>query len=320
MILTVTRACDLRCAYCPTAKDGWPSLTPADARRAVSLFADQYGGGDLKLFGGEPLLVPEVVRAAMEAARSRPEIRRVYLSTNGLGLTPDWIAYLRGYRKGILTISMDGSPEDHRRMRRAQPGVADAYDHLMALRPQLRTLTRLVITQTIPPTTAGRAADNLRHLLSLGFFRFNLLPGYYIPWKAHQLTALAASFDAIQDLITARWRSGRHFYLRNLFTRAPTPFFNTGFVVDADRTIHPSNIGLSGTLDHLRSQTAIGTLDAPPSPAALADKAATVNGLLEANLSEKVWQSTLAVDAELTRLCRSLYPALRAYRRRRGAA
>ncbi|MFT5679162.1 MAG: MoaA/NifB/PqqE/SkfB family radical SAM enzyme [Myxococcota bacterium] len=320
MILTVTRACDLRCSYCPTAKDGWPSLTPDDARLAVSLFADRYGGGDVKLFGGEPLLVPEVVRAAMEAARDRPEIRRVYLSTNGLGLTPEWIEYLRGYKKGILTISMDGAPEDHRRMRRALPGVADAYDHLMTLRESLLTLTRLVITQTIPPATASRAADNLSHLLSLGFYRFNLLPGYYIPWKTHQLAALAASFDAIRGIIEDRWRSGRHFYLRNLFTQAPTPFFNTGFVVDSDRTIHPSNVGLSGTLDHLRDQTTIGTLDDPPTPEALAEKAEAINGLLATHLPEKVWQSTMAVDAELTRLCRGLYPALRAYRKRRGAA
>lgn len=320
MILTVTRACDLRCSYCPTAKDGWPSLTPDDARHAVALFAERYGGGDIKLFGGEPLLVPEVVRAAMEEARHRPEIRRVYLSTNGLGLDREWIEYIKGYSKSILTISMDGSPADHRRMRRALPGVGDAYDHLMSLLDPLRAMPRLVITQTVPPATAERAAENLQHIIDLGFYRINLLPGYYIPWKPKQLAALASSLDAIRSIIEDRWQAGRHFYLRNLFTRAPTPFFNTGVVVDADRTIHPSNIGLSGALDHLRAQTMIGTLDAPPSPEAIAEKSEAVNGMLEAALPARVWQSTLAVDAELTRLCRGLYPALRAWRRKRGAA
>ena len=84
LILTVTRQCNLRCTYCPTAKDGWPSLSAQDARDAVKLFVDRCGGGAIKLFGGEPLLVPEVVRAAMEQAREMPEIRWVYLSTNGL--------------------------------------------------------------------------------------------------------------------------------------------------------------------------------------------------------------------------------------------
>ena len=70
LILTVTRACNLRCSYCPTAMDGWPSLTPDDARAALRLFADRFGGGDVKLFGGEPLLVPDVVRAAFDEAAS----------------------------------------------------------------------------------------------------------------------------------------------------------------------------------------------------------------------------------------------------------
>ena len=204
LILTVTRACNLRCSYCPTAKDGWPSLTAADARQAIDLFVNRYGGGDIKLFGGEPLLVPDVVRAAMDHAAGIPAVRRVYLSTNGLGLDEDWLRYLKGYPKAILTVSMDGHPTDHRRLRRALPGVADTYDRLMALRPLLLETPRLVITQTIAPATAVRAAENFDHLLSLGFRRFNLLPGYYIPWRPAQLAALRKGFADIGATIEAR--------------------------------------------------------------------------------------------------------------------
>ena len=112
---------------------------------------------------------------------------------------------------------------------------------------------------------------------------------------------------------------GERLYLRNLFTWAPTPFFNTGLVVDADRTIHPSNIGLSGALDDTRARTICGTLDDPPSAVALAAKAREVNPLLEEVLSPRAWQSTQAVDAQLSALCRELYPGYLAYRRRRRA-
>jgi uncharacterized Fe-S cluster-containing radical SAM superfamily protein len=320
LILTVTRACNLRCAYCPTAKDGWPSLTPDDARRAVGLFADTYGGGDIKMFGGEPLLVPEVVRAAFEAARDDRRVRRVYLSTNGLGLDRDWLDYLADYPKGILTLSMDGAPADHRGLRRALPGVPDAYDHVVGLLDALHATPRVVVTQTIAPNTARRAAENFDHLRSLGFWRFNLLPGYYIPWRDEQLAALAAGFDGIADRYRAAWAAGERLYLRNLFTWAPTPFFNTGLVVDADRTIHPSNIGLSGALDDTRVETTCGTLDDPPSPEALAAKARAINPLLRETLPERVWESTQAVDAALSRLCEGLYPAWAAHRRQRRAA
>lgn len=320
LILTVTRACNLRCVYCPTVKDGWPSLSLADAKRGVDLFVEHYGGGTMKLFGGEPLMVPEVVRGVMEYALRYPSIERVYLSTNGLGLDDGWIDFLRHYPKAVLTISLDGKPEDNRTFRRPVDGAPDAYDHVLGLRDALATVPRVVITQTIPPRTAARAAENFQHLLDLGFWRFNLLPGYYIPWQAERVGDLRRGFDGIRRIILDRWARGERLYLRNLFTLQPTPFFNTGMIVDTDATIHPSNVGLSGSLDELLGETRVGTLDEPPSREAIEAKAAAINGLLEHKLPPRVWQSTLAVDAELTRLCRSLYPAWvrdRARRRQR---
>lgn len=317
LILTVTRACNLRCAYCPTVKDGWPSLSEHDAKRGLDLFIDRFGGGTVKLFGGEPLLAPDVVRAVLDHAATRPEIKRIYLSTNGLGLNAEWLDYLRGYPKAVLTISLDGAPQDNRTYRRSVDGVGDAYDHVVGLLPELKTVPRVVITQTIPPKTAHRAAENFKHLLELGFWRFNLLPGYYIPWKDEHLEGLRSGFAGIGREIIKRWEAGEKLYLRNLFTLQPTPFFNTGFIVDADGTIHPSNVGLSGSLDELLDVTRCGTLDDPPSNEVLEAKASEINGLLEKSLPPRVWASTMAVDAELTRLCRSLYPHYRKYRRLR---
>ncbi|MBO85284.1 MAG: hypothetical protein CL927_07990, partial [Deltaproteobacteria bacterium] len=250
-----------------------------------------------------------------------PRIRRVYLSTNGLGLDTDWLDYLRDYPKGILTISMDGAPSDHRRLRRSpSPDVPDAYDHVVALLPQLLRTPRVVVTQTIAPATAVRGLDNFRHLLGLGFKRFNLLPGYFLPWRPQQLAALERAFQGIGDELRAAWSRGHNLYLRNLFVHAPTPFFNTGFVVDSDRTIHPSNIGLSGTLNDTRRQTQVGTLDTPPTPRALADMTAQVGPILRAQLSDHVWDSTMAVDEALTRMCRGLYRDYLAHRARKRAS
>ena len=257
----------------------------------------------------------------MEQARDKPEIRWVYLSTNGLGLTQEWLDYLRSYPKGILTISMDGTASDHRLHRRAvTPDTPDTYDRVIEILPELLTVPRVVVTQTVPPATAKRMSTNFEHLMELGFRRFNFLPGYYIPWKAEQLSALGQSFDAVAERIIEEWTADRPMYVRNLFTWAPTPFFNTGFVVDADRTIHPSNIGLSGTLDALRAETQVGTLDDPPDADALQAAAERTNTLLQSHLPKKVWDSTAAVDQLLSEFCRKLYPHWAAYRKRRSAA
>jgi Radical SAM superfamily len=318
LILTVTRRCNLRCSYCPTAKDGWPSLNETDAVAALDLFESRFGGGDIKLFGGEPLLVPDVVRRVITEASTRPAIRRIYLSTNGLGLDHEWLALVRRQPKVVLTLSLDGRPDDHRAHRRALPQVPDAYAHVNALRQELLATPRVVVTQTIAPATAAAAHENFLHLLGLGFRRFNLLPGYYLPWKETQLMALRRGFAAIGETIEAEWADLQHLYLRNLFTWAPTPFFNSGVVVDSDRSIHASNAGLSGALESLLDETRLGDLDAPPSREALQAKSRQVNGLLERTLPPAVWRSTLAVDAELSQLCRSLYPALGRYRRARA--
>jgi sulfatase maturation enzyme AslB (radical SAM superfamily) len=320
LVLTVTRQCNLRCSYCPTAKDGWPSLDERDALRALSLFVDRFGGGDIKLFGGEPLLVPDVVRTVLDAARDEPRIRRVYLSTNGLGLDADWLELLRGHDKSVLTISLDGRPVDHRRLRRALPGVPDAYEHVQSLLPELTRMPRVVVTQTIAPSTAGVAVESFEHLLSLGFRRFNFLPGYYLPWRPEQIADLRRGFDGISQRVIEHWRAGRRLYVRNLFTWAPTPFFNTGVVVDADGSIHPNNLGLSAALESALGQTRVGSLDEPPSAELLEKKAREVNALLERELPPGVWDSTLAVDAALTRFCQGLYGEYAAYRRRRRAA
>jgi sulfatase maturation enzyme AslB (radical SAM superfamily) len=320
LILIVTRACNLRCSYCPTVKEGWPSLSPEDALKALDLFATRYGGGDIKLFGGEPLLAPEAVQAVLEQAEREPRISRVYLSTNGLGLDQTWLERVRASKKTILTLSLDGKPADNRRFRRALPGVGDAYQHLHTLLPALRQTPRVVVTQTIPPASAARALENFEHLLELGFSRFNFLPGYYLPWRAEQLEALRQGFDGIAERIRESWSRLQPLYVRNLFTLAPTPFFNTGVVVDADRSIHPSNIGLSGALSEHAASTRLGDLDQPPAWQDVERGERATRELLERVLPERVWQSTLAVDAELTRFCRGLYPAFLDYRKQRSAA
>jgi len=287
---------------------------------ALDLFATRYGGGDVKVFGGEPLLVPDVVRAIVTRASRTPSIRRVYVSTNGLGLDQGWLDWVASEPKAILTVSLDGTPADHRRYRKALPGVADAYEHLMGLLPALRATPRVVITQTIPPASAGRFAANFEHLRSLGLTRFNLLPGYFLPWRADQLAALRRGFEAVAEHVRSTWESGGYLYLRNLFVWAPTPFFNTGLVVDSDGSVHTSNVVLSGKLEELGAKTRLGTLDSPPSVEQLDAGAERTWALLQEALPGRIIESTLAADAELSRFVRGLYPSWARWKRARESA
>jgi hypothetical protein len=291
-------------------------LSQADAVRALELFTSRYAGpqgGDVKLFGGEPLLVPDVVDAVIDAAAGMPGIRRLYLSTNGRGLNPRLLRKLARIDKTILTISLDGRPEDHRRYRRGP----ESYNAVVAMADTLARAPRVVITQTIPPAAAVHAEANFDHLLGLGFRRFNFLPGYFLAWSDAQLGALRAGFGRITERVRSEWAAGRPLYVRNLFTWAPTPFFNEGLIVDSDGTIHPSNVGLAGSFDALREQTTIGTLDDPPTLEELELAALRTRDLIAATTPPRILESTQAADDELSRFVRTLLPAWSKKRRRR---
>jgi hypothetical protein len=316
LILTLTRRCNLRCAYCPTVKDGVPDLSVDDVDRAVALFVQRHPEGrrEMKLFGGEPLLRPDLVARAITVGTAAG--LDVYLSTNGTRFTAEILDLLRANPGVTLTVSIDGTARDHDGLRRS-PGEPPSWAVIQHWLPELLRMPRFVVTQTIAPSTAARAADNFLALRAMGIRRFNLLPGYYLPWSDTQLAALEASFTQIGEHYTAAWDAGDRLYLRNLTTLAPTPFYNTGMVVDADRRIHPSNLVLA---EAVGDRTAVGTLDDPPSVEALAAAAATIPALLADVYPADVLASTAAVDAALTRLCNRLYPAFFAHRRARGAA
>lgn len=316
LILTLTRQCNLRCSYCPTAKDGWPVLSEQNIDRALEIFLSFYGEGQIKLFGGEPFLEPELIRYVLEKTRNETRIKKVYVSTNGLGLNKDWIQYFKEYPKAIVTVSMDGLPEEHRRFRRKKSdNIKDSYEHVVSLLPDLLTIPRLVITQTIAPAAAKNGFSNFLHLRELGFKRFNFLPGYFLPWREEQLGYLRKNFQKIAEHIKQDWKEDKFVYVRNLFVRAPTPFFNQGLIVDCDGSIHPSNVGLSGSLEDLLHKTRIGTLANPPSLELMTEKSQEINELIQNSVSEKIWTSTLKADQELTKFCEDLFPSFLRYKK-----
>jgi hypothetical protein len=235
-------------------------------------------------------------------------------------LTPQQLEEFLGHHKALVFVSLDGRPEHHRRHRVPLEEGEDSYDWLMPLLPALTTARRLVVTQTVAPATAAMADDNFGHLLSMGFTRFKLLPVYYRRWLPDEIDALRRSLSAIGERIRQRWAREEPLYLANLLTLAPTPLFNTGIVVDSDGSVHASNAGLAAACEQLLEHTKVGTLSAPPSLDALRTAGAAVPRLVEQALPDQVWQSTRAVDAELTRLCRSLYADFLAHRAKRRAS
>jgi hypothetical protein len=314
LVLVVTRRCTQRCTYCPVVKDDWQDMPLVTARQALRVFAEQFGGGYVKLFGGEPMLSPGVVRAVCEDAAREATIARLTLYTNGALLEEQDLDFFAAQSKLWLTISLDGKPEDHRGSRRVLPGEPDALASIDRLLPHLLRYPRFTATQVIAPELAERAVDNFRYLLSRGVRRFNLLPASWVVWSREQLEALRAGLAGIAELVRAEWRAGRSLYLRNLFVRSPQPTFASGVVVDVDGHIFPSDCVLANLDEQARVDLCAGSVESPPSEAELQRRAARVPEVLERTWPREVLDSTRAADQVLNGFYRSLmreYLALR---------
>lgn len=186
LVLHVTDACNLRCAYCYEKKE---TSKPAGAmgarvgKKAVDFLFDHCGNFEevvLVFFGGEPLLNMRTIRFVTEYAerlgRERGKRVNFALTTNGTLLNDRNIAFFEEHNVGI-TVSLDGVQEVQDRYRRFRDG-SPTYRVIL---PRVRRLLekarkRPVVARVTLVKTPGDLSARLDHLLGLGFVEAGFSP------------------------------------------------------------------------------------------------------------------------------------------------
>ncbi|MFI5348102.1 MAG: radical SAM protein [Elusimicrobiota bacterium] len=171
LFLIMTRACQLRCRYCPMTKSG-RAMPEGVLKRGLELFFAGEGTRlQLHFFGGEPLLRFDQMRRAVriaEALRARTGKQVRYLvTTNGLNLSDAMIGFFRRHRFTVV-MSADGSEKTFGLQR---PGVrgGNYYGRARSALEKLKDSgVSYYITAVVSPESAGRLPENVRHLVSLG--------------------------------------------------------------------------------------------------------------------------------------------------------
>ncbi|MFI5348098.1 MAG: radical SAM protein [Elusimicrobiota bacterium] len=278
LTLVLTRRCDLHCGYCPqdfSERDMSEEVLDA----ALSRFAPRLAPGmPVKLFGGEPLLVPALVRRAVLRLASAQPGRPVELPTNGANLDADMAEFLGGHPQVQVALSRPS--------------------------PSARGLPNLVVNFLLPPgEPAPAAARRLAAWIAFGARRFNILPAYYIPWTGPQLRELARSLRGVADLLARTGGLGGGAAAVNLGRRGPVPLYNGGLAVDSGGDVYAGNLFLAAAVAPFREKLRLGriggsgALREPRSPEALAEIAA-------AAFSPEALRSTMAVDRLLAEFVR----------------
>lgn len=274
LVLVLTRRCDRNCGYCPQGfEDADMSEGVLDA--ALDLLPLLPPRSRVKLFGGEPLLRPDLVARALGRL---PPGTAVELPTHGRGLPA--VAAVLALR-----------PEVEVFVSRPHPAAA--------------SLPGVVHNFLIPPGEApAMTARRLALARRLGYARFNFLPAYFVRWTPAQLRGLGAAFAALR-LVLARWSAaGRPVEVVNLGRRGATPLYNDGLVVDTDGEVYSSNLILAEAVRPHRRRLRLG--DALDPGGLAARPAADAASVLSDSFPPDVLASTRAVDDALTVFCLSL--------------
>ena len=217
LTLHLTRACNLRCAYCYSPPRPGPAMTLQTGRRALELGARlNQGSCGIVFFGGEPLLCKDLIRALVAEARAmeaRGEGRFHFkLTTNGLLLDDAFLQFALE-QDIVIAMSLDGVREAHDRYRRLPDG-SPSFDRLL---PKVRMLLSVrpyaSVLMVVNPDTAPMLTDSVCFLLDQGCRYLIVSLNYAGPWTEADLDQLQRQYERLGDLYVEWTREGRKFYL-----------------------------------------------------------------------------------------------------------
>lgn len=257
VMLMTTYECQLRCGYCMVAR-GARRMDEATARRGADLLLSSRADRLLlNFFGGEPLLAWDLVRKTALYAQERRGGRslRVNLTTNGLLLDDEKIAFLKGFESHVH-LSFDGLPEANAaRLLGTGSGAQRAMEG--ALRRLEASGLPYHVNVVVDPARAPVFDRDLRDLEALGAKRIQF--GYRV--------GVVWSPKALQDLLAAldRYEPGAKAELVNRFSDSEPVMLKNEIIVDTDGEIYwDGAIFLESVLPRLRVSHRIGSLDEHP--------------------------------------------------------
>lgn len=223
LYLAVTTRCNLRCRYCFVRKTG-QTMSLATAKSAVELLLASPGRQKLLLiYGGEPLLYPELVKAVIRYAQARAAAAgkglRISLGTNGILLDAAMLLFLRAHNVG-LSISLDGGRDIHDQGRKF-PNGRGAFDRLARNLPKIfssypeRDISALC---GVHPKNADRFHESVQAVKAMGFRSINIEPieGRDMLWDAAAIQALSDNMLRIIGDILRNANRGDFFFLNSI--------------------------------------------------------------------------------------------------------
>lgn len=202
--------CNLDCSYCYERKnarvnsiENITEFIDAALKRSTSKVMT------LDLIGGETLLYPELIDAALDYYKKRCRELKKYccgaaISTNGTLLHRENVRAVLKKHSDILSlgVSIDGTKEIHDKFRTYAKDGRGSYDDIVENLPWLfKTIKNVGVKATFTSETIHAYADGVINLIKLGFTDIGANFVYEENFKKEQAPALAEQFIKIVDYL-----------------------------------------------------------------------------------------------------------------------
>ena len=306
LILVITHRCNLDCIYCPVLK-ARKSMSVDIARQAVDIFiSGPCRTKKIRFFGGEPLLKFEIIKDVIGYAKNISKRKKLSfdLTTNGTLLNTRILDFFKNIPEMELILSLDGDTAVQLVNRKPiSRGKINSYEAITKQIDDILNLPKVTVNMVIAPNQASRMFENFKHILKLGFKRFNFLPAYYVLWSDKGFNNLKCGFDRIAKFII---NQRKDIYVKNQYVLSDTPLFNKGLVVDCNGDVFFNNLVLSKYFAHLRKKLKVGNIKENPFLKNSSLKAETISKVIEQNSPNNLLASVHKADDILTYFVRRL--------------
>jgi uncharacterized protein len=259
--ITITTKCPIKCSYCFVEKDN-QVMDYKTAKAALDFLLENGEKGKMILiflYGGEPLLYPELVEKIIEYAFSRSqEWKRdifICIGTNGMLLTKKIISFFKRYEIGIA-LSLGGGKEAHDKFRHYsnKKGTFDKVLPKLELLRKEMSPYRYYVAYCLHPEQVDNLYDNFIYLHSLGIrsFRIEWIYDLRKKWGKHEVKIAVKNYIRIWNFVMRSISGDKPIYLVNFMDFINSPELDEGGLHCKINTmeISPSgNISLSSFLN-----------------------------------------------------------------------
>lgn len=210
LTLMLTHACNLRCTYCYGGEKFNRSMPPAMGRKAIdraSASLNNAGRLELRFFGGEPLLEPDLIEELAEYARQQTAAQKTELGmliTTNATVTDEKAWQILTRPDIDIALSVDGSPDAHDKHRCLADGSGTSDLVFQTLRRLLEMRERIRVVCVVSPDTVQQLAESVRFLRDFGVREINLALDLSATWDDHA----AASLEEAVKQCAQLWLEG----------------------------------------------------------------------------------------------------------------